>query len=583
MIRNVFDRPMFRNPNIRRSTPSGIMASSPELIRVGTAEASQIKPNVADEFKIGELKSNITQIPFYGQRKPTNKFNTEIEAPDFEFGRVTPVNAESFGAIPGTSAITEEVQGDDGFSKDTSGTFGKKINDKNEKILKEAKKKDTTDTKEDTTDSFNIKELEDETTPDSKPSDSKFNFGDIKQRTQTEIEGIQNLYQNYATDLSNLKNADILGKTMDQHREGFLNALGKRPEEATFEDVRDSAFDMLGFDKETLDENLTKDQQGSIWLNMMRAGLAMAAGESPNAITNVAKGFQVGLEGYGKDMKDLTEDYREDVDRYQQTMYRLLKDKKSENIAKNALDVQRKAAEFRIVQETRGEESKDLLDKLNTEVAMRKLKIESMATMANYDLEKFKLDKSDSEFQEMLEIHKAKIAGLLPDEINAAIAQGLVQVKDDSKLITADNLELTQKGINQQFDLVKSLKDGKNKYSMTDKKASRLISGGMPGYGLFFDGDVTESIQKDIGEIMMGFDDTYVKILDGGDTKGAFDSLMSGFNRLRSKYGDKITIDFKLLDGRIKDAYNEGGKDNKLKDQIDDLANKGIIINTLEE
>ena len=235
------------------------------------------------------------------------------------------------------------------------------------------------------------------------------------------------------------------------------------------------------------------------------------------------------------------------------------------------------------MQQTRGEERKDLLDKLNTEVTMRKLKIESMATMANYDLEKFKLDKSDSEFQEMLEIHKAKIAGLLPDEINAAIAQGLVQVKDDSKLITADNLELTQKGINQQFDLVKSLKDGKNKYSMTDKKASRLISGGMPGYGLFFDGDVTESIQKDIGEIMMGFDDTYVKILDGGDTKGAFDSLMSGFNRLRSKYGDKITIDFKLLDGRIKDAYNEGGKDNKLKDQIDDLANKGIIINTLEE
>ena len=50
MIRNVFDRPMFRNPNIRRSTPSGIMASSPELIRVGTAEASQIKPNVANTF-----------------------------------------------------------------------------------------------------------------------------------------------------------------------------------------------------------------------------------------------------------------------------------------------------------------------------------------------------------------------------------------------------------------------------------------------------------------------------------------------------------------------------------------------------
>jgi len=309
----------------------------------------------------------------------------------------------------------------------------------------------------------------------------------------------------------------------------------------------------------------------------------MAAGESPNSITNVARGFQVGLEGYGKDMKDLTEDYREDVDKYQNTMYRLLKDKNSENIAKNALDVQREAAKFNIIQQTRGEERKDLLDRLNTEVAMRKLKIESMATMAKYNLEEFKLDKDSAQFQEMLEIHKAKIASMLPEEVNVAIADGLVQVIDDSKLITADNLELTQKGIDAQFSLLKSLKDGKNKYSMTDKKASRLISGGMPGYGISYDGDLTESIMNDIGEIMEKFDKSYVKDLENRDTKGAFDSLMSGFNRLRGKYGNKIVIDFKLLDGRIKDAYNEGGQDNKLRDQIDDLANKGIIINTLEE
>ena len=35
----------------------------------------------------------------------------------------------------------------------------------------------------------------------------------------------------------------------------------------------------------------------------------------------------------------------------------------------------RKAREFNIVQQTRGEERKDLFDKLNTEVAMRKIKI----------------------------------------------------------------------------------------------------------------------------------------------------------------------------------------------------------------
>ena len=139
--------------------------------------------------------------------------------------------------------------------------------------------------------------------------------------------------------------------------------------------MSDSAFDLLGFDKKTLDEKLTKDQQGSIWLNMMRAGLAMAAGESENFLTNVAKGFQVGLEGYGKDMRTLTEDYREDVKTYQNTMYRFLRDKKSEEIAKNALDVQRKTAEFQIIREFRGEMRRDALQKLNNEVTLRKLKI----------------------------------------------------------------------------------------------------------------------------------------------------------------------------------------------------------------
>ena len=96
---------------------------------------------------------------------------------------------------------------------------------------------------------------------------------------------------------------------------------------------------------------------------------------------------------------------------------------------------------------------------------MRKLKIESMATLANYDLEKFKLDKSSSEFNELLKIKKAQVSALLPDEIKGAIGQGLVKVKDPSKLITGDNIELTEKGIDpKEFDLVKSLKESSKKY-----------------------------------------------------------------------------------------------------------------------
>lgn len=554
---------MFRNPNIQRSIPSGIMASSPELIRVGTAEASQLTPTVAEapEFKVGDLKSGITQIPFYGQRKPRGKSNTEIDAADFEFGRVVPVTASTFGAIPGTSAVTEEVGGGEVTNVPSS------INETNEKLLKTATAKKIDDDIE-TYDGGDIPVDEAPFTSNVKPkpedTTKKFDFKDIKQRTATEIQAIQNLYTEYANDLDNLNNANILGKTFDKHKEEYIKSLQKRPEEATFADVRDAAFDLLNYDKDTLDEQLSKDQQGSVWLNMMRAGLAMAAGESPNALTNVAKGFQVGLEGYGRDMKDLSDDYREDVKTYQSTMYKLLADKKSENIAKNALDVQRKAAEFNIVQQTRGEERKDLLDKLNTEVAMRKIKIESLATMANYDLEKFKLDKSDSEFQNMLKIHKAKIAALLPDEIQAAVTQGLVKIKDESKLITADNLELTQKGINQQFDLLKELKDSKVTRP-TESLQKINIAGRKGGFGMQAapNTELSDSVQEELGltlQQLTASTSPFQKALDPfqGNANAALGALITAFKPLRNK---GIILKYDDMPEIIKNAIESGDAD----------------------
>jgi len=559
---SILNRPMFRVPGMGGSQPSGIMASSPELIRVGTAQASQLSPTVAEapEFRVGQLKSGITQIPFYGQRKPRGKSNTEIDAADFEFGRVVPVTATTFGAIPGSSAITEEVGGGEVTNVPPS------INDTTQNILNTATAQKIDDDIE-TYDGGDIPVDEAPFTSNVvKPEDTtkKFDFKDIKQRTATEIQGIQNLYSTYAKDLDNLDTANILGKTYDKHKEEYIAALQKKPEEATFADVRDAAFDLLGYDKDSLEENLTKDQQGSVWLNMMRAGLAMAAGESENALTNVAKGFQVGLEGYGRDMKDLSDDYREDVKTYQSTMYKLLADKKSENIAKNALDVQRKAAEFNIVQQTRGEERKDLLDKLNTEVAMRKIKIESLATMANYDLEKFKLDKSDSEFQNMLEIHKAKLAALLPDEIQAAVTQGLVKIKDESKLATADNLELTQKGINQQFDLLKELKDSKVTRP-TESLQKINISGRTGKFGIMAapGTELSSDAQEELGltiQQLMASTSPFQKALDPfqGNANAALGALIDAFKPLRNrgiilKYDDIPTI--------IKNAIESGDEE----------------------
>ena len=42
----------------------------------------------------------------------------------------------------------------------------------------------------------------------------------------------------------------ILGKTFEEHQKDYFEALNK-PEEVTFADVKDAAFDMLGYDKDT--------------------------------------------------------------------------------------------------------------------------------------------------------------------------------------------------------------------------------------------------------------------------------------------------------------------------------------------
>mgnify|MGYP001352418840 CR=1 FL=1 len=565
---NIYDRPMFR----KKGGATGIMASGPELIKrsnggglniVSSAKANPLLTGDNQIIQIPQGGGTIT-VPFFGQRQPENRFNTEIETPDFEFGRTPMVTPVSFGAIPGTNPAGNIVQDD--FEKDKSGTFGKKINESSKNILdkkttenKEIVDEETGDVVTTTEDDEGL--VTDGTSTTDTGTDTtttQFNFRDIKNKTADEIKKIQNLYSQYSTDLSNLNNANILGKTYDKHKEEYIAALNKRPEEATFEDVRDSAFDLLGFDRESLDEKLTKDQQGSIWLNMMRAGLAMAAGESPNALTNVAKGFQVGLEGYGRDMRNLTDDYREDIEKHQNTMYRLLKDKKSENIAKNALDVQRKAAEFAIVRDTRGEERKELLDKLNTEVTMRKLKIESMSTLANYDLEKFKLDKSSAEFNELLEIKKAQIAGLLPDEIKAAQGQGLVKVKNPSKLITADNLELTEKGIEQEFDLVKSLKESSKKYRPSESIQKIKILGRKGGFGLKAKPGVelSEEVQNELGLTLQNLTKSTSPFMKAQDplspnADAALKALITEYRPLKDK---GIILEYKSLPEFIKEA-----------------------------
>lgn len=79
--------------------------------------------------------------------------------------------------------------------------------------------------------------------------------------------------------------------------------LKNKPEikAATFSDVEESVKEMMGFDPDKTSE----DKKDAIYMNMMMAGLSIAAGESDNPLTNIANGLRAGLAGYAKDIKDI--------------------------------------------------------------------------------------------------------------------------------------------------------------------------------------------------------------------------------------------------------------------------------------
>lgn len=80
------------------------------------------------------------------------------------------------------------------------------------------------------------------------------------------------------------------------------------PKEVDIEAIDKKVNDLTGFDP----KKAGKGKETAFWMGLMKAGLAMAAGESDNALTNIAKGLSFGLDSYGKDINNLNEQERED-------------------------------------------------------------------------------------------------------------------------------------------------------------------------------------------------------------------------------------------------------------------------------
>lgn len=533
MIRNVFDRPMFkpmfRVPGVD-NRPSGIMASGPQLMQ---ASFDPFKPS---QFSvIGKAQAM--------EREGEKPFTTD----DPSFDAATDIAKEIEETNKRVLQDEQDPQGDtreDEPTGDAATLFAEdEADDREEEPTSDAAtlfKRDIPGLTLDKT-KQNVKELSGQ---------------------------IQNLYNNYTTDLENLGNRDIFGTTINESVTNYREALGKKPKELDFADVKDDVFELLDYDRETLDENLSKDQQSAIWLNVMRAGLAVAAGESDNALANVAKGFGIGLEGYGRDMKDLTDDYREDVKTYTTTAYTMLKDAKSEELAKNTLNLQRAASEFQITSQFFGQERENLLSQLNREVALRNMKINTLKAFSELDFERQKFDISVEQAETANEIAFQKLMMMEDPIITGARIDGYIELKDPTKPATPDNLQPTQKFKDSNKSMLDILKKQTKTTKLTQSQVAETKYGKAPAFGITYVGDtskIPDSLKEIVGQrvnALAASGSGYNKALSG-DTGalGAGSALAQVISAFDGINDARVKIDFNKLNPVIKAAIKEGEGD----------------------
>ena len=101
------------------------------------------------------------------------------------------------------------------------------------------------------------------------------------------------------------------------------------PEEVDLEKITKEATEILGIEPGKLD----KRRKDAFYFNLMKAGLAIAAGGDSNALTNIAKGLSFGINEYGKDISALNEEEAENRKEFANLKYRMIKDQETANIA----------------------------------------------------------------------------------------------------------------------------------------------------------------------------------------------------------------------------------------------------------
>jgi azurin len=219
-------------------------------------------------------------------------------------------------------------------------------------------------------------------------------------------------------------------------------------------------------------------------------------------LKNLANGLGKGLQSFGKDVGELKADLREDRKEATNVMYRLLNNKRSEQLAKEALELDKKMKVFQIVQSEVGERKNDALKAAEFDFEKKKFNLNYLIELKKFDqAEKL----SDNKIKASL-----KAAIINNKTISTPFMLGLIEPKEGYTMDTVDISDMnTYKFSQDGIDMAKDIADNTRTYRKTDPEREIANNKGkaVAGVGVVFtkpeDNDGTfqqkwdKNIQKD--------------------------------------------------------------------------------------
>jgi len=480
MMDDPLKRRMFAQP-VRANQPMGILASSPQLM--GTVQgyanggavkgyengggffknystsplANFLESAAGSKFKKDPEGGTLESISQKSLRSDVSPFipganQTAINANPFEINKKQAVYVPEKGKKSGvggeeqtSKSILKQLKDADKDKgtidfedqptrvfEDVDPTDPKFINEKNKKALDKKKKEDSSD-----------------------PSKGDFEAG----TTKPKFKKLRDAEERLKTITATINKPDPGAPVVQEFKtvlDEIQTELNKKGEELTAEEVDKQARKYAGIEDNA---DYDDDKHTAFWMALIKGGLATAAGESSNALTNIAKGLSIGVDAYGKDISKINAQERQDRKDLAQARYKVVQDFKNEKTALRATKIQYLQNKAQLLQSS--EQFKESMEFKKTEAAN-----ENAFRAATFEVNLFKTINDANIAGETLETRKAELAQnkeLREKTINLTIKE--IESRENLAVLGEDAKRILAMG-----DEYATFKDGKFKVTDNGKE-----------------------------------------------------------------------------------------------------------------